>query len=118
MRQSPAVRPAIFHPAARDALKTFPVESRRALGQLIFELQQGVQLAMPRSRPMPAIALGAHELRVRDQAGVYRAFYYLKSAKGILILHAVAKKTQKTRQQDIDLAKKRLREFLEYGAFR
>ena len=47
---------------------------------------------MPVSRPMPVVASGVHELRTRDETGVYRAFYFLKSIRGVLILHAFEKK--------------------------
>ena len=39
---------------------------------------------MPLSRPMPSIEPGAAELRIRDRAGIYRAFYYSRSPRGTL----------------------------------
>ncbi len=67
-------RPAVFHPAARDVIRQFPLNVRRALGKAIWEIQRGVKLGMPLSRPMRAIAVGAEELRVKDASGAYRAF--------------------------------------------
>ena len=67
---------------------------------------------MPLSRPMPAVATGVHELRVRDAAGIYRAFYLVKSARGILVFHAFQKKTQATPKREIELAAVRLKELL------
>jgi phage-related protein len=67
---------------------------------------------MPLSRPMPVLGAGAAELRIRDSAGIYRAFYVVKVAEAVLIFHAFAKKTQKTPAQDIELGKKRLKEML------
>jgi phage-related protein len=32
---------------------------------------------------MPSVAAGVAELRVRDENGIYRAFYYTASARGI-----------------------------------
>lgn len=103
---------ALFHPKAREAIRTFPEEVRRVLGQAIFDLQKGRTLGMPLSRSMPTIALGVEELRIRDRAGVYRTFYFTKSPRGILIFHAFVKKTQKTPRQEIDLGRKRLKEML------
>jgi len=40
---------------------------------------------------MPSVAVGVEELRIRDQAGIYRTFYFKKSKRGILILHAFVK---------------------------
>lgn len=106
------MKAAIFHPAARVAIRLFPVEVRKELGKAILDLQRGERLAMPLSRPMVAVAAGVEELRVRDRSGVYRAFYYVRSAQGILVFHAFAKKTQTTPAHELILAKKRLRELL------
>ena len=59
---------------------------------------------------MPAVAVGVEELRIRDAAGIYRTFYFKKSKRGILIVHAFVKKTQKTPPHEITLARKRLEE--------
>jgi len=65
---------------------------------------------MPLSRPIPSVAQGVYELRVRDRDGIYRVFYYTKSPLGIFVFHAFQKKTQKTPDQEIELGRKRLRE--------
>lgn len=49
-----------FHPAARDALRAFPEDVRRAFGKAIHDLQLGHSLAMPLSRP---IDLGKKRLK-------------------------------------------------------
>jgi phage-related protein len=90
----------------------FPEEVRRELGKAIFDLQKGEVLGMPLSRPMPSVAPGAAEVRIRDRAGIYRAFYYARSARGILVFHAFVKKSQAAPKHDLDLAKKRLKEML------
>ncbi len=68
---------------------------------------------MPLSRPMPSVGTGVAELRVRDSSGIYRAFYVLKIADSIVIIHAFLKKTQKTPESEISLGKKRLKEMLQ-----
>jgi phage-related protein len=65
---------------------------------------------MPLSRPMRSVGAGVHEIRVRDAAGIYRAFYVLESARGVIVFHAFEKRTQKTPQQEIELGRRRLRE--------
>jgi phage-related protein len=104
------VEPAIFHRAAREAIRTFPTAVKRPLGKAILDLQKGHHLGMPLSRPMPEVAVGVEELRIHDDAGIYRTFYFKKSERGILIPHACVKKTQKTPQHEIALARKRLKE--------
>ena len=106
------MKAAIFHPAAREAIRSFPEEVRRGLGKAIFDLQRGEVLGMPLSRAMPSIAAGAAELRIRDSSGIYRTFYYASSPRGILVFHAFVKKARATPKQDIDLGKKRLKELL------
>jgi phage-related protein len=108
------VKPAIFHPAARETIRTFPVEVKRELGKAILDLQKGHTLGMPLSRPMPSVALGVEEIRIRDARGIYRVFYFKKSKRGILIPHAFVKKTQRTPQHELKLARRRLRELSYY----
>lgn len=107
------MKDAVFHPAALEAIRAFPSEVRQKLGKAIFDLQRGESLSMPLSRPMPSIGGGVAELRIRDRAGVFRAFYYTRSTRGILLLHAFVKKTQATPKQELDLGKKRLGEMLD-----
>lgn len=106
------VKAAIFHPAARAVIRLFPEDVRRELGKAVFDLQKGDVLPMPLSRPMPSIAAGAAELRIRDRSGIYRAFYYSRSPRGILIFHAFVKKSQTTPKHELELGKKRLEELL------
>jgi hypothetical protein len=57
-----------------------------------------------------SIGKGVHELRLRDRSGVYRVIYYLAGSSAIYLLHAFMKKKNHTPQQNIEIAKKRLRE--------
>ncbi len=61
---------------------------------------------------MSSIAAGVEELRLKHKNGIYRVFYYVKFAEAILIFHAFIKKTEKTPTQEIETAKKRLKEML------
>jgi len=110
------VKPAVFHPKARVALRGFPEDVRREFGKIIFDLQKGEKLSMPLSRPMPLVAAGTEELRVKDRTGhtgAYRVFYYTRLADSVLIFHAFVKKTRKTPPHEIALAQKRLKEMLD-----
>lgn len=101
-----------LHVKAREAIRIFSKPIRKEIGELLLKLQFGVTLGMPVSKPMPSVFPGAHELRLKDGAGVYRVFYYLKSEQGILVFHAFTKKTQKTPRSEVELAMTRLREML------
>jgi phage-related protein len=107
------VRPIIFHPKARDAIRRFPKEARTRLGRGLFRLQIGEVLDMPNARSMPVVANGVSELRVSGGDGIFRVFYYTATSKGVLVFHAFEKKTQRTPPLELELAKKRLRELLD-----
>ena len=103
----------IFHKRAREIIRGFTKAVRINIGELLFDLQRGENIGMPDARPMPTIAAGAYELRVKDRDGIYRVFYYLKSPEGVLVFHAFTKKTQATPKNEIETAKKRLWEMLD-----
>ena len=83
------------------------------MGRGLFRLQMGEKTAMPNSRPMPAVAAGVSELRVKGEDGIFRVFYYTAAPEGVLVFHAFAKRTQRTPPLEIDLARKRLKELLD-----
>ena len=82
---------------------------------LFLLLTEGDSLPMPKSRPMPIVGAGVHELRIKDRTGQYRIFYYTKLKDKILVFHFFKKKTQATSKQEIDLSKQRLKIMKEGG---
>jgi phage-related protein len=107
------VRAIIFHPKAADEIRRFPKEARARLGRGLFRLQLGETLGMPVARPMPTVAPGVSELRVKGEDGIFRVFYFTATTRGILVFHAFVKKTQRTPPLEVELAKKRLKELLD-----
>ena len=107
------VRPVILHPKARDAIRRFPKEARFRLGRSLFRLQMGEKIVLPHARPMPTVAAGVSELRVKSQDGIFRVFHCAAASRGVLVFHAFAKKTQRTPPLEIELARKRLKEILD-----
>lgn len=83
------------------------------LGRGLFRMQLGEQIGMPNSRPMPTVAPGVSELRVKGEDGIFRVFYYTASSLGVLVFHAFAKKAQRTPPLEMELARKRLKELLD-----
>jgi len=73
----------------------------------------GEVLGMPQSRAMPSVTAGVSELRARGPDGIYRAFYYIASAQGVLVFHAFMKKTPRAPPVEVDLARARLKEMLD-----
>jgi phage-related protein len=105
------MKPALIHPKARAVLRSFPEEVRREIGKSIFDLHKGAKLSVP-CRPMPSVAAGVEELRIKDRSGAYRVFYFIKLETAVVILHAFQKKTSKTPSREIELARARLKEIL------
>lgn len=110
---TPRVKLAVFHPAARDAIRSFPKDVRRELGKAIFDLQKGLALSMPLSRRMPSVAGGFEELRIRDRSGSCRVLYYAGLPRSVLLFHAFVKKSRVTPQRVLELGRKRFKELLD-----
>ena len=95
--------------ACTKEIQEFPEGVREDLADALARLDEGQNLSMPLSRPMPSIGSGVHELRFRDRQGIYRVIYFIKRSREIWLLHAFKKKTQATPQEKIDLAKQRMK---------
>ena len=102
-----------IHRAALKAMQKFPSFSLVQAKEAFAFLESGEKLSMPLSRPMPTIWPGCHELRINDKRGIYRIFYVIVVKGIIFIPHCFHKKTQKTPQSEIDLAQRRIKEFLD-----
>lgn len=65
------------------------------------------ELRMPHSM---AMGKGFFELRPRGKEGIGRVFYCFVVNQRVVILHAFIKKTQETPEQELKIARKRLKE--------
>ncbi len=59
---------------------------------------------------MPSIGEGVQEMRIRDRAGIFWVIYLAKLPEAVYVLHCFQKKTQQTREQDLNLARQRYQE--------
>jgi phage-related protein len=101
-------RTVIFLGSSLKDLREFPASVRNDIGSQLLAVQFDRE---PKDwKPMPSIGAGVREIRAKDVSGIYRAVYVAKIAGKVHVLHAFQKKTQKTPQRDLDLAKQRLRE--------
>src|SRR5438105_3841409 len=93
-------------------IKTPPFSraGRLEAGTLLRQLQDGVSLGMPHSRPMPSIGPRCHELRVRDEDQNWRTVYRLDT-DAIVIVTVFAKATRQTPKRVIDNCQRRLRAY-------
>ena len=62
---------------------------------MLRQIQSGLKLSLPHSRPMSSIGSGCHELRVTDAARIWRIVYFV-DRDAIVILDVFEKKTQRT----------------------
>jgi len=88
----------------------FSQTARLEAGFLLRQLQQGVKLHLPQSRPMPVIGNRCHELRINDENSTWRIAYRTDD-DAIVILAVFEKKTSVTPKQIVKLCKDRLRKY-------
>ena len=69
-------------------LKDFPITVKEDLADALALLDEGVNLSMPLSRPMPSIGSAVHELRFKDRSGIYRVVYFIRKQADISLIHA------------------------------
>lgn len=88
----------------------FSKPARIEAGTLLRRLQQGENIGMPHSRPMPSIGARCHELRVRDENRNWRIVYRI-DPDAIVIVKVFAKKTGATSKRVIDTCRARLNSY-------
>jgi len=100
-----------FMGSSLDDIKNFPAGARRDAGFELSNVQSGLQ---PSDwKPMGTVGSGAGEIRIKDEAGIYRVIYVAKFEEAVYVLHAFEKKTRKTSKADIALAKARYKVLVE-----
>jgi phage-related protein len=104
---------AFFHRTAsgaepvRDWLKALSQNDRRKIGRDIAAVEYGWPLGMPVCRSLGG---GLWEVRSALEHGRIARVVFCIADERVVLLHGFVKKTQKTPQADIDLAKKRRKE--------
>jgi phage-related protein len=99
-----AMKPLHFVGSSLDDLRNFPDEARRAAGFELRAVQNGLDPS--NWKPMKIIGSGVNEIRIRV-LGEFRIIYIAKFQNAVYVLHAFKKKTRKTSQHDIALARER-----------
>jgi len=81
---------------------------RKSIGFELRLLQNGAKPI--HARPLKTVGRGVWEIKVSEKEGQFRLVYLARRRDRIYVLHAFQKKTRTTPKQDIDLAKRRLKE--------
>jgi phage-related protein len=90
--------------SSRSDLQTFTRDARRLAGFQLRLVQQGLE---PLDwKPMPSIGPGVREIRIHTEVE-HRVCYVAKFTEAIYVLHAFEKRTRKTSQHDVELARQR-----------
>jgi phage-related protein len=102
-------KPVVWMGSSIDAVRAFPAIARKRAGYELYRLEQGLD---PSDwKPIPTVGLGVREIRIQAGAA-FRILYVARFAEAVYVLHAFEKRTRKTRQADVQLAKKRLAEVM------
>lgn len=88
----------------------FSTEARLEAGYLLRRIQDGEELGMPHSRPMPSIGSTCYELRINDRNRTWRIVYAVEY-DAVVILEVFSKKTAQTPKRIIDVCEARLQEY-------
>jgi phage-related protein len=97
-----------FHAKVKTEIESWPdgiLADYARIVELLMEF--GPNLRMPHSRAMGG---GLFELRLRGREGIGRVFYCFLVSQRVVILHAFVKKTLATPEQELKIARKRLKE--------
>ncbi len=105
-----AVKRLKFRGNSLQDLRSFPETARREAGYQLDRVQNGLEPENFKS--MPDVGSGVLEIRIKDEAGIYRVFFVAKFQDAVYVLHCFQKKTQKTAKTDLDLARKRYAELV------
>ena len=105
------MKPVEFLGDSLDALRAFPESAKREAGFQIHKVQHGDD---PDDwKPMVGIGSGVKEIRIWDVAGTFRVIYVAKLADALYILHCFQKKSEKTSEREIKLARARFKDLME-----
>jgi phage-related protein len=103
------VKPIAWVGDSRERLRQFPADAMRDTGYQLELVQLG--LSPLDWKPMPTIGVGVNEIRARA-GGAFRLVYVAKFPEAVYVLHAFQKKSRKTSQADITLARRRFQAVL------
>ena len=105
----PARKPVVWL-AGEVRTPPFSEHARIEAGTLLRYLQEGENVGLPHSRPMPTIGKHCHELRIPDETTTWRVVYRIDE-DAIVILEVFSKKDRQTPQLIISTCKERIRRY-------
>ncbi len=108
-----ADKPLVWLGTSRRDMRAFPVVARRRGGFQLRRIQQG--LDPDDWKPMASVGPGVREVRIQTEL-THRVFYLATFDEAVYVLHAFEKRTRKTPEHALTLARERLRALLKKRA--
>lgn len=103
------LKPVTWIGSSKADSRAFPTDAEDEAGFQLYPVQQGLE---PLDwKPLPAVGSGVREIRVHTNIE-HRVVYVAKFEEPVYVLHAFEKRTRKTRQPDLALARRRYAELL------
>lgn len=104
----PAYRLEYFNRKVLAEIEGWPVAVLADYSRLVeLLMEHGPDLRMPHSK---AMGEGLFELRPRGSGSIGRAFYCFVSGRKIVVVHAFVKKTQRTPDKELKVARARVKD--------
>ena len=95
---------------AKEFLNSLSITARAKAMRLIeFLSERGVLLKEPYTRQVKG---KIRELRIKDMQGAIRILYFTYTGRRFILLHGFIKKTEKTPEREIEIAEKRMNDFI------
>ena len=98
----------------RDFIDSLPEKHQGRTARTIDLLEQfGLQLGSPYAKHLRG---KLWELRIRAGRRAYRIIYFAHLGQRFILLHGFLKRTRKTQRKDLEIAERRMADFLEREA--
>jgi len=95
---------------AADFIDSLSNEARAKVFRLVKLLKDyGVSLKEPYTKQIKG---KIRELRIKDSLGAIRILYFTYTGRRFILLHGFIKKTDKTPEREIEIAEKRMNDFM------
>jgi len=108
-------KPLIWLGDSRDTIRASPDDVRQRAGFQLWRVQRGLE---PNDwKPIPSVGLGVQEIRIHTGTE-HRVLYVARFSEAVYVLHVFEKRTRRTPQDDLDLARQRLRLLMKQRAHR
>lgn len=110
--------PAIFYQSAggrepvRDWFQGLSTVEKKSVGDDLQKLEYGWPVGMPLAKSMGS---GIHELRSNLPKGRTARVFFFVEGRTLILVHAFIKKSRKTPDQDLELARRRKRDWERNG---